>query len=167
MSVERLSADQVRAAADFVREVMFKPWQRGACGPDAYDCWGLARAAQARLAGRDLPILNIDPNDLRAVIRLVQNHPLRDEWRQVDMPRHLDLVMMAHRQHPHHAGTWLAVDGGMVLHAAEQFRRAKGADGKPTSLPDARKPGVSADSLLSLKQHGWACIQFWRYPGAM
>ncbi len=167
MSVERLSAEQLRDAAAFVREVIFKPWARGACGPDAYDCWGLARAAQARLAGRDLPILNIDPSDLRAVIRLVQNHPLRGEWQRVETPRHLDVVMMAHLKHPHHAGTWLAMEGGVVLHSAEQFRRARDKDNKPVSVTDPRKPGVSADGLLALRQQGWACIEFWRHPEAM
>ena len=166
MSAERPTPEQLRDAAAFVREVIFKPWRKLAEGPDAYWCWGLARVAQRRLADRELPIINCDPDDLRAVIRLVQNHPLRDEWQQLKKPQHLDAVMMAHRNHPHHIGTWLALDGGVVLHATEQFRRIKGADGKPESISDPRKPGVSADSLLALKTQGWACIEFWRHPEA-
>jgi cell wall-associated NlpC family hydrolase len=41
----------VSTVADFIG----KPWRAGATGPDAYDCYGLARAASRALFGRDLP----------------------------------------------------------------------------------------------------------------
>jgi hypothetical protein len=148
-------ADQARAAA-FVDAVLFKPWRAGAQGPDAYDCWGLARAAQRELAGRDLPVVNADPSDLRAVVRLVTSHPLHSEWHKVTRPRHLDLVLMSHSRHPHHIGVWLDLDGGVVLHATEQFTKG---------TADPNKPGVMAETMPALQAQGWARFQFMRHGG--
>jgi hypothetical protein len=158
------AADQARAVA-FVNQVLFLPWRAGARGPDAYDCWGLAQAALRTLAGIALPIVNADPRDLRAVARLVQEHPQRAEWFEVGEPAHLDLVTMSHPAHSHHIGVWLDLDGGVVLHAAQQFRRVRTGTGLET-LSAPGKPAVSADSLPALKVQGWARIQFYRHGGA-
>lgn len=161
MSARKLSADDQARAIAFARAVLFKPWRAGAQGPDAYDCWGLARAAQRELAGRDLPIVNADPNDLRAVVRLVREHPLHSEWREVAVPSHLDLVLMSHHQHPHHIGVWLDLDGGLVLHATEQFRRVR-KDDKLETVADPSRPGVMAESLAALRAQAWSRFQFMR-----
>jgi hypothetical protein len=154
LSASLSEAERV-AAAVFIRTAIFKPWSPGAQGPDAYDCWGLARAVQRRLAGRDLPIINCDPADLRAVVRLVKDHPLHSEWHEVDAPGHLDLVLLSSNRHPHHIGTWLQLDGGGVLHATEQF----GGDGAKAP----KKPGVTFDGLPALKIQGWAKFKFMRH----
>ncbi|HWC63357.1 MAG TPA: NlpC/P60 family protein [Rhizomicrobium sp.] len=155
----KISLDERSKAEGFLRRVVLAPWRAGAQGPEAYDCWGLARAAQRELGGRDLPVVNADPADLRTVIRLVADHPMRAEWEEVATPQHLDLVLMAHSRHLSHIGVWLALDGGIVLHATEQFTR----DGRSA----ADKPGVTADSLQGLRLQGFSRIQFMRHREAM
>lgn len=157
MSAERLTAQQLAAAQAFVREVMFKPYREGAAGPDAYWCWGLAQVAQRRLAGRELPIVNANVKDLRAIVRLIEQHPIRTTWSPVAAPRHLDLVTLASHKHPHHIGTWLAVDGGVVLHVTEQTTRGE---------PDPHKPAVICDTLMGLRAQGWHGFEFLRAPEA-
>lgn len=159
MSVKRPTPGQIAQAAAFVREVIEKPWVAGAQGPDAYDCWGLVRAAQLRLAGRDLPIINADPADLRQVLRLIKDHPLNDVWVEVPKPQHLDVVELASSNHPRHLGVWLALDDGGVLHGCEQYN----ADG----TTNGEKPGITFDGLLSLQVQGWSQFRFMRAPEVM
>lgn len=53
-----------------------KPWELGAEGPNAFDCWGLARWVQERVYGRELPQLRIAQTDktrLRVLLDLMRN----------------------------------------------------------------------------------------------
>jgi cell wall-associated NlpC family hydrolase len=150
LSAERISQAETATAAAFVATAITRPYREGAQGPDAFDCWGLVRAAYACLAGRELPLVAIDPKDTRAIIRLALSHPERAAFVQAAKPRHLDIVFMSHCKQPHHFGVFLQVDGGGVLHAVEQSR--------------ADKPGVTFDTVLALKMSGWAAFQYWR-PG--
>ncbi|MGH6887996.1 MAG: hypothetical protein ACREHF_02165 [Rhizomicrobium sp.] len=88
-------------------------------GPDSYSCWGLARACQRIAFDRDLPIV-AHPLTLRALIRMIEDHSARDCWPEVERQRHGDLVTMSHAVHPHHIGTWLALDGGGILHSTKR-----------------------------------------------
>lgn len=152
-----ITPEEIRTAAAFVQKVQFLPWRADAVWPDAVTCWLLAQAAQRELGGRELPFVNADPNDLRAVVRLVRDHPLRAEWVPVPFPQHLDAVLMSHHLHPHHIGVWLELDGGVVLHATEQFTRGK---------PDPHKPAVACDTLDGLRETGWRSFTFLAHRGA-
>lgn len=91
------------------------PWQAGAAGPNAWDCWGLFRAVQAAHFGRavpEIPVADHDDPDLLAGLFL--RHPERDRWARVERPAPGDAVIV-HR--PLHVGVWLPADGGGVLHA--------------------------------------------------
>jgi hypothetical protein len=148
LSAERLTRAEIAAAAAFVGQVIFKPWSEHGEGPDSYSCWGLAKAAQHALAGLTLPMVETDPHDVAAVVRAIENSPLRAEWQDVARPRHLDLVRMSHSRRAHHIGTYLGIDGGGILHAAQQF------DAKGNPAP--RKPGVAFTPMHVLPLEGWA-----------
>lgn len=41
--------------SDYINEVVGKPWQRGADGPSAFDCWGLIIDSFRKIDGIELP----------------------------------------------------------------------------------------------------------------
>lgn len=157
MSAELPTAAELQAAANWVNQVIAKRWAPGASGPDAYTCWTLARATQKTLSGIDLPLVDADPDDVRAVVRAINDSPLRAEWADVSSPRHLDLVRMSHSRVSHHIGTYLELDGGGILHCAKQF------DAKGKWAPN--KPAVAFAPLHALPLEGWAHLAFQRYQG--
>lgn len=132
-------------AVAFVRDIIGLPWSEDGNGPDYYSCWGLTRACQKIVFGRDLPIIN-HPSTLRALIETIEAHEIRDTWPEVPKPDHGDLVTMTHSQAPHHIGTYLALDGGRVLHATEQT-------------------GVMCCTLTQLKLEGFRRLHFHRFQG--
>lgn len=151
----RATPEEAAAAAAFVHKVLFKRWSEYGTGPDTYSCWGLARAAQDELAGIALPLIGTNPHDTLAVVRAIQESPLRADWLEVGGPGHLDLVTMSHSRRSHHIGTYLDLDGGGILHAAQQF------DAKQRFAPD--RPAVNFTALHALPMEGWARLTFMRH----
>jgi len=96
-----------------------KPYVKGAMGPDAFNCWGLACAIERDYFGRTLPQLAIDVDGLspRQLIELLRDHPGRDGWCEVPVPKDGDLVAMGRMNDEAHIGVWADVDGGNVIHA--------------------------------------------------
>jgi len=133
------------SAGDFVARVIGLPWQENGYGPDAYDCWGLARACQRDVFGRRLPIVDY-PATLRALVKIMEEHDVRDAWPEVPAPGHGDIVTMTHSVHPHHVGTWLALDGGVILHTTE-------------------REGVMCSPLHHLRLQGFRGLRYHRFAG--
>lgn len=141
-----LTREEIAHAGAFVRRVAGLPWREGANGPDAFDCWGLARATQAELFDRDIPVMSRDPADVLAVLkRVVQSDP-EIGWVEVKNPAHGDLVTLRHVKEPQHIGTWLAIDRGRLLHAVANA-------------------GVCFDAKPMLTMTGWGRFRFYRYVG--
>jgi len=139
------------AQVAYIRRVVGLPWQSGAQGPDAYDCWGLARDCQRVLFGRELPLAAVDAHSAHAVVTALLGHAERARWAAVDVPAAGDLVEMRRRDLPHHIGVWLDPDGGGVLHAARSY-------------------GVAFERPLQLACAGFGAPRFYRFapssPGA-
>ena len=83
------------------------PWELGAEGPDAFDCWGLARWVQREHYGRELPQLRVVPQRLqpgdeqtRVLLDLMRHTgwALLPDWRQM---RDGDLLRMHAPMGPH------------------------------------------------------------------
>ena len=81
------------------------PWQEGAEGPEAYDCWAAAGMIEARFFGRVLPGLG---ETRRTTITRA-----RAAWHRCDAPRDGDIVEMRRMGRANHVGVWI---GGAVLH---------------------------------------------------
>jgi len=94
------------------------PWQAGAQGPEAFDCWALVRHVLAQHFGIAVPPVEVDAFDLRAVVRTFSDHDEHARWRQVDSARNGDVILFGRSRikPPVHCG--VAVDGG-VLHALQ------------------------------------------------
>lgn len=104
--------------AVYVSAIQGRPWSVG------QHCWCLVQDVQRDLFGRGLPAVEIDdkPN-ARELVRAFHGHEERARWQQVPMPVHGAIVLM-HRPGSHaraiHAGVYLDLDGGGVLHADEE-----------------------------------------------
>lgn len=90
------------------------PWEAGAQGPGAYDCWAFFRMVQREHFGRRVPvILAPDYDDPSALVGLFRAHEENGRWGLAYVPRDGDGVII-HK--PFHVGVWLDADGGGVLH---------------------------------------------------
>lgn len=118
------------------------PWERGAQGPDSFDCGGFLRFLRKEHFNADMPVAEVDPDDLRATVRHICSRT-GGRWQSVGYPAHGDVVLMAHAKYPSHVGMWIDVDGGLVIHCV-------------------RGSGVIASSLFDLRLAGWGKIEFYR-----
>ena len=94
------------------------PWSATGQGPESYHCWAFVRHVQAAQFGRGLPAIP-NPEDLLAQARAFSAHPERTRWRRVSQPEEGDCVLLRRARYPVHVGIWVAVDGGGVLHCAQ------------------------------------------------
>lgn len=102
----------------FIASLMGKPHVPGAEGPDAYDCWGVAKTVQRELFHRELPSIKAPPTDIRMLVAFVREHMARDQWKVAEIDRQNgQLVELAHGKHPFHIGVYLDIDGGGILHS--------------------------------------------------
>lgn len=121
-----------------------KPWVSGGVGPDEFDCWGFVRYLKREREGIELPVIAVDGNDPRAVLKAFRQHPELQRYAVHEKnPQPGDVVLMKHSKHPTHCGLWIDVDGGGVLHCAQGS-------------------GVVFQTLHSLKSTGWAGVLFYR-----
>ncbi|MDB5733333.1 MAG: hypothetical protein JWQ03_3228, partial [Variovorax sp.] len=99
-----------------ISALMGKPYVLGASGPDAYDCYGLARAIQ-QVANVDMPQVS-RAGDYLSTIRTHSEHR---RWEQVESPQEWDLVLMANvLQRDRHIGVYIRPNvAGTVIHAQE------------------------------------------------
>jgi len=92
------------------------PWEPGARGPYAFDCYGMVRHIQKRFYGIDLPdlVVNSD-NDAEISDKIFQlGHPLGEE---ISGPSDGCVVTMGNERREMHLGVYVAVDGGRIIHS--------------------------------------------------
>ena len=105
---------------DVVNSLIGKPYRAGAMGPDAFDCYGLARHLQRELWNRDMPLFHMPGEASRYTIAsAIAAHPERDRWREVQAPEDGAIAVMSRQDCGYHMGVFVALDGGLVVHAME------------------------------------------------
>lgn len=119
------------------------PWEAGAQGPDSFDCWGFARYILKHEYEHDVPHVNINPDNLRDVLHAFKSNKAFQSFYEVVKPRDGDVVLMRQAKNPVHAGIWLDVDGGGVLHCC-------------------RNSGVVFQYEPSLNATGWFLHSYYR-----
>ncbi|GEL42249.1 hypothetical protein MEX01_28400 [Methylorubrum extorquens] len=124
----------------FLSDLIGRPYRIGATGPEAFDCYGLARHVQAALYDVPMPELPFVAATTRQQAEAMLNHAERQNWREI--PEHEakdgDLVLMGNvAGRDFHLGTYVvAGTAGVVLHIRETV-------------------GVVADDLQSLRAIGF------------
>lgn len=137
----------------FIRDLIGRPWERGATGPDAWDCGSLTAHVQRQLFGRTLPVTMADYAGLTSAEALRQAlldvdiatvwpaRPKGEKWAHGD-------VIVLRRGAFCHVGTWLKIARpGRLLHAA-------------------RHEGVRLQDRVSLLAQGWSSVEACRPGGA-
>ena len=115
----------------------------GQQGPDSFDCWGFVRYVLKEEYGYDVPCVNVNPECLRDVLVAFRTDLAFTAFEEVDAPQDGDVVLMRQAKHPVHAGLWLDIDGGGVLHSV-------------------RGNGVVFQNVISLNATGWFLDSFYR-----
>ena len=94
-----------------------RPFEDGARGPEAYDCWGLVRAVYAEQLGIELPSYGeISARDLGRIARTIAARS-DDGWRIVGSPFDFDVALMRAAGRTRavvHVG--VMIDGTRMLH---------------------------------------------------
>ena len=97
-----------------------KPFELGARGPTAFDCWGLVRSIYNDILDIELPGYGeIDASDLRRVTRQMIAGRDAEPWKMVLEPQEFDVVVMGRytSRFPGHVG--IMIDDHRVLHTEQ------------------------------------------------
>lgn len=115
--------------------------------PAGLHCWELVRSCQRVVFGRELPPVLVAPERRRELVELMGLRHSYHGWSEVDGPAHGAVVFMTRHGHEVaraacHAGVFLALDGGGVLH---------------TDAPH----GVVFEAIPELTARNWADLSFY------
>ena len=121
-------------ASDYIGQ----PYVRGEA-----DCWAFCRRVWAERFGLEVPAVEVNGSNLRAITRAISHHPERLLWNPVEIPAEGDAVLMAHNRFPSHVGIWIEADGGGVLHCADP-------------------QGVIFTTRAQLAAAGWQALRYYR-----
>lgn len=127
----------------FANKYIGCPWVAGAQGPNSFDCWGFVRYVLKHEYGYDVPQVNVNPECLRDVLHAFRTDLAFQAFVEVEKPQGVDVVLMRQAKNPVHAGLWLDIDGGGVLHCV-------------------RESGVVFQNIRSLNLSGWYLHSFYR-----
>jgi cell wall-associated NlpC family hydrolase len=131
----------------FLEALIGRPYRIGATGPDAFDCYGLARHLQHNLFSYDLPELGAVYVTTRSQAEAMLSHPETKNWREIPdyEARDGDIVLMGNTlKRNFHLGTFVVpVTAGVVLHVDNVS-------------------GVLADDLPSLRSIGFNYVRIFR-----
>lgn len=93
-------------------------WKIDGTGPLDFNCWYFLRHIQQTYFKKALPEAQLgDEAFLRAMFADKVNKGL---WQPVHPPKHGDAVLLKGGSDPH-VGVYLNIDGGMVLHAMQNY----------------------------------------------
>lgn len=108
------------------------PYERGAQGPDNWDCWSFVCHLQRERYGREIPPLP-SPASWGGVARAMPEWAAQLGWRPTQAPRDGDAVFLSRMRDPTHIGIWIGdlkatlhcAVGGSVLHDARHLAMAQ------------------------------------------
>jgi hypothetical protein len=129
-----------KTPAEYINSLINEPWAR-----DARHCWRLVIDVQQQLFRRRLPpVLGIAASRA-ANVELFAHHVERRNWMQIPFPEDGAVVLMRRSAQQAgnyiHAGVYLNIDGGCVLHSDEPH-------------------GVVLDNRVELAARGWVADYF-------
>ena len=91
----------------FANKYIGLPWMAGVEGPDSFDCWGFVRFVLLHEYGHNVPPVNVNPDNLRDVLRAFRADLAFQVFDEVKIPQDGDVVLMRQAKNPVHAGLWL------------------------------------------------------------
>lgn len=127
----------------FASKYIGRLWVAGAQGPDTFDCWGFVRWILEHEYGVKVPQVNVNPDNLRDVLTAFKTDLAFQAFKETANPKDGDVVLLRQAKNPVHAGLWLDIDGGGVLHCV-------------------RESGVVFQNIRSLNLAGWFLDSYYR-----
>lgn len=131
----------------FLESLIGRPYEIGARGPAAFDCYGLAAHIQRELAAVDMPAIAFAEPTTRAAAEALLVHPERDAWEEIAEAdaREFDLVLMGNvAKRDFHLGTYIVpVTTAAVIHTD-------------------KVAGVVVDDIPALRAIGFNFLRFFR-----
>lgn len=127
----------------FANKYIGLPWVAGEQGPSCFDCWGFVRWVLLHEYGINVPHVNVNPDNLRDVLTAFHKDLAFKAFVPVETPQDGDVVLLRQAKNPVHAGLWIDIDGGGVLHCV-------------------RENGVVFQNVHSLNLAGWFLDSFYR-----
>lgn len=123
-------------AADFASRHIGLPYDA-----TGLHCWELVRRCQLEVFGRTLPAVLAAPSGKRELVRLMARRHAYSGWRAIPGTAHGAVVFMTRQGHGPsraaiHAGVYLALDGGGILHTDDPH-------------------GVAFEPLAALRARNW------------
>lgn len=100
-------------------------------------CWDFTRFIQKEVYGRELPSYT-SGTSIQQHVKAIRDAIIPEGWALSDTPQDGCIVEMAHNIYPHHVGTFMDIDGGVIVHAYK-----------------TRAVMITVDSMLSAKLAGW------------
>lgn len=128
----------------WVEQYIGIPYGKGGTTTDFFDCWGLVRYIQREHFNLDLPIIDVDSDNMRQVIKSFKSNDELHNWYSVDKPKNGTAVLLSQAQNSSHVGVWIDVDGGKLLHCLQNS-------------------GVILSSRANLQTAGWSNIRYYEH----
>lgn len=92
--------------ASWVTNYLGKPWENGARGPNAFDCWGLVYDVYKNVLNKQLPIHpGADAKNRFKVNSLICLH--KTSYIQLQEPEDFCIVLMYQNKVSHHVGLYI------------------------------------------------------------
>lgn len=132
-------------------DLIGKPYRKAACGPDAFDCWGLVRYVFEHVHGIAMPHISVGQIDDGSAdnVAAIKQAAAVSGWRPSDdgWPAEHDIVLMSGID-GRHVGVMVRDNGPlMLLHSIEPM-------------------GVCVQPLGDLPRAGFTGFVFWRRDAA-
>lgn len=120
------------------------PWEYGARGPRAYDCWNFVCVVMKNNFSIQMPNVEYEPNWKDAAYKL-NTAENRKNWREVPKPVEGDITFMGRSRYPVHIGIWINANGSQgVLHCMDRI-------------------GVHFTTQNMLVASGWGLLEHYRH----
>lgn len=122
-----------------------KPYESGAHGPDKFDCWGLIVYIYKELLDIELPEYagfeskKKYPGKMRREIFKADS-----DWQIIDKPEPYCVIAMSRTKTINHVGIWIPINHGICFHAVEG-------------------ESVLGETMQRLKMSGFGKMLFLRY----
>ena len=122
-----------------VADVLLKPYEFNAAGPDSFDCWGLVRYWYLNNYGIELDSFNYQPGQFAAISKEIDSVRDHVAWTKLDQPEDGCIVAMSRSKVLHHVGIWV-----------EQYKSCVHAMG--LDISEGAPGHVIGESLPNLKR---------------
>lgn len=108
--------------------------------PIEFNCWGLVREFYRAELGQDIPAVNVNPENYRAIVHAFADSDIRELFSRVSEPKNYDVVALCRHSAFDHIGIFF---DGHILH-------------------NDNPAGVLLQSIPDMQRRGWAINGYYR-----